>query len=171
MRFDRVTNIATLGLCVLLTAHLAYTYRYLVMSPRLLSDIRDGAVIKDSRDLRLRTAERTLIMITSSKCRFCQESLPFYVRLTAAAPKHNIHTIALTTEDLDVHRTFLAKGGIKVDGIASAEKNKLVVQGTPTLILVSRSGTVLHSWVGKLTTDQESAVMQGVTSESLRSTN
>lgn len=42
--------------------------------------------------------------------------------------------------------------------------NKLGVQGTPTLLLLDDSGTVLQTWVGKLTPEREQAVLSALQS-------
>jgi hypothetical protein len=42
------------------------------------------------------------------------------------------------------------------------------ISGTPTLLLVDRSGTVLNAWIGMLSPRQELEVMRATTAPALR---
>jgi thioredoxin-related protein len=118
-----------------------------------------GEKIADGPGLEFRTAKRTLILFERSTCKFCNESLGFYSRLASLARKNGTRVVALTSEDTGANGNFLATNGVTVDAVLALQDNRLKVFATPTLILVKNDGTVVGSWVGKLTEQKESEVV------------
>ena len=117
------------------------------------------STITDNPRLGLGSAERTLIMITASTCHFCRESLPFYRTMVTRARRAGARIVAVTAEDPDVNRTYLETAGVPVDAVVSASQADIPIRGTPTLILVTRNGSVMKSWVGKLSGSHEAMLM------------
>jgi len=54
------------------------------------------------------------------------------------------------------------RNGVYVDSVVSAAKNKIQIRGTPTLIIVDRSGNVIALWAGQLSADKEHEVMVAI---------
>ena len=100
----------------------------------------------------------TLIMALSEDCIFCQESMPFYRRLTAldtarvqivvAAPPHESGMAA-----------YLASEGVTLDALI-VNTGALPVRGTPALLVVDTEGLVTHAWMGMLDSDREAEVLR-----------
>ena len=67
--------------------------------------------------------------------------------------------IAVLPEDASTAREFLHSNHIVVDQQVSMDIRALGVNGTPTIILVSTKGQVLHAWVGKLTPQREKKLL------------
>lgn len=84
--------------------------------------------------------------------------MPFYKRLTDVAHKKGVRVVGVSTEDLGVHRNFLDRNGLYIDGVVSVITNKIQVRGTPTLVVVNRKGVVLSSWEGAVGPTKESDV-------------
>lgn len=59
-------------------------------------------------------------------------------------------------------KTFLQQHSITPNNIVSEDLTNIQVQGTPTLLLISSSGTVTRSWVGELTETQRQQVVDAL---------
>lgn len=105
-------------------------------------------------------AEKTLLLTLSTDCRFCTESAPFYRRLAAStAGRTDVRLVALLPQSPGESREYLSRHGVEVREVIQARPGSLGVAGTPTLILVNKSGSVIKSWVGRLPEGEESEVM------------
>ena len=151
---NRIVNVAVILACAAVVIHLSL-YAYHLRTPAVPPVYAKGAKIPDTKELGFSSAQRTLILVTHSQCHFCQESMPFYKRLTNAAHKEGVRVVGLSAEDLAVHRDFLTWGGLYVDFVGSMAVNGIKVRGTPTLIEVDRRGVVLSSWEGTVSPAKE----------------
>lgn len=59
-------------------------------------------------------------------------------------------------------RNYLSSLGVQVDDMLQASLSSIDVSGTPTLLLVSRDGRVIRTWLGKLPPDLEREVLLSV---------
>jgi hypothetical protein len=101
-----------------------------------------------------------LILAMSTTCHFCEESIPFYNKLsdglrnTSGSPTF----VALFRESTEQVSAFSQQRGLTVSTVAAVDFRTLHVAGTPTIILLDESGKVVDFWVGKLSTEEEQAV-------------
>lgn len=105
-------------------------------------------------------SERSLVLVLSSNCHFCSESMPFYQRIASARQNKSLRLIAVLPQDLGTSREYLQKSGFLPDAIIQARPDSLGATGTPTLILVDNKGVAVNSWVGKLPADEETEMLQ-----------
>lgn len=68
-------------------------------------------------------------------------------------------------QDVDEGRNYLGYLGVQVDEVLQAPLSSIDVSGTPTLMLMSRQGTVIRTWIGKLPPDLEKEVLLSVGAE------
>jgi hypothetical protein len=163
MTLAKLGNIATLIVCSLVVAHLAYTDRQLFLkSPVLVGSYEKGKKISDSPALGLGTSRQTLILATSSVCHFCTSSMPFYRRLIPTAKASGTRVVGLAVDELTANRDYLLQNGLQVDSLVSGKEQRMNISATPTLILVKNDGTVINSWVGQLSTADERKVESAV---------
>jgi thiol-disulfide isomerase/thioredoxin len=106
-----------------------------------------------------RSNRKSLILYLSTKCRFCDESTPFYQRLTENRPKAPLKIIAVFSQDVDQAKSYLASHRIAVDDVVSSWLGSSGVTSTPTLLLVDENGVVSDFWRGKLNKEVENAVL------------
>jgi hypothetical protein len=107
--------------------------------------------------------EQTLVMAISSTCHFCTESAAFYRDIRA---RSRVHTVAVLPQSVNEGRNYLSKLGVQVDEVLQVPLSSIDVNGTPTLMLVSREGRVVRTWIGKLPPDLENDVLLSVGAES-----
>jgi hypothetical protein len=94
-------------------------------------------------------SDRTIVLALSTTCHFCTDSAPFYQKL-AHDKRTDVRIVALFPQSVREGRTYLDNLGIKVDEVTQSPLNSVGAVATPTLLLVDRQGTIVDSWVGKL---------------------
>jgi hypothetical protein len=106
------------------------------------------------------SAEHTLLIAASSSCHYCQLSRPFYERVLEFSAKRNhlqVITVFPTTDsNVDL---FLKEGNLVSPHVVRADFKSIHVKGTPTLLLVDRSGHIQDFWIGALRESEEATVL------------
>ena len=160
-RVELLANIAIIAVAVLLGAVLVHRYLLTPAPP----DAAEQEQIKPGTKLSLPGVEwgakrRTLLLALSTDCRYCTESAPFYQRLAEEKAKRgDLGILAVLPQTIDESMRYLGEHGIKVDAVRQAAPNAINVRGTPTLIMVDQTGSVVESWVGKLPPQKEAEVL------------
>lgn len=147
---DRATNVAVLMIAVI-------SIWFFFSGQLRLSSTSPQAFYKagDAIDMaKLRHEGPALILVSRSTCPACATSLDFYRQLNEVA------VVAVASESITDNRSFLESGGIKVASLVSLEESELRVNSVPALIAVDSSGRVIQGWLGKLTEESESEVLQ-----------
>ncbi|HTK28924.1 MAG TPA: hypothetical protein VL309_05205 [Vicinamibacterales bacterium] len=122
-----------------------------------------GDRMESIRGLNLDRSATSLLLVLRSSCRFCNESLPFYHRLLDSARNAGVASVALMFDTQNVAGLYVQKNELQVREVVAIQGNQLRrVSGTPTLILIDRTGTVINSWIGKLSEDGESEVFDAI---------
>ena len=105
-------------------------------------------------------SEQTLLLVLQKGCHFCADSAPFYKRLVEEfGNRGTIKLIALLPQDSGEAKEYLNELGINIDNIRTVNPSSLGVTGTPTVLLIDRSGVVKGVWVGRLPADGESEIL------------
>lgn len=162
-RIELISNLAIIVVAILLGVVLVNRY---LLSPSPKSESTEGARIKPGTKLSLPDVDwgrnnKTLLLLLSTNCHFCTESTPFYQRLAQEKAKHGGGTsvIAVMPQSVSEAQKYLSDHGIVVDQITQAAPSAAYATGTPTLIMVDRTGSVVESWIGKLPPEKEVEVL------------
>lgn len=108
-------------------------------------------------------SSETILLALSNKCHFCSESAPFYQRLVGeVAQRKDIQLIAVFPQEVSEARKYLDGLGVSIEQVRQAPLDSLGVRGTPTLVIVDKTGAVKQSWIGRLTLERESDVLSRV---------
>lgn len=101
----------------------------------------------------------TLLVALQPKCQFCTESAPFYKQLAEKQPVgSDIKLIVLSPSPVNVTKSYLNTLGISIQEVRQISLDSIGIAGTPTLLLVDRSGTIKDLWFGRLKQEQEAEV-------------
>jgi hypothetical protein len=108
-------------------------------------------------------SEETIVLALSNRCHFCTESAPFYQTLSRElADRKDVRVVAVFPQQVDEGKKYLDEIRVPITQVAQATLDSLGVRGTPTLVIVDKSGTVKQSWVGRLSTEREAEVLSRV---------
>jgi hypothetical protein len=106
--------------------------------------------------------DQTLVLGLRKGCHFCEDSAPFYQKLLAQQQpgESSPAIVAVFPDTPEEVKGVVASEGLAVQTLAGVPSDKLKISGTPTLLLVDRTGTVLTAWNGMLSPRQELEVMR-----------
>ena len=174
---ERIRKYAEIGsniAIILLVIILGYFHisRSLASPAQPLQKRTESDVIKPGTKIPLASVdwsigERNLLMVLSTTCRFCTESMPFYQRLVHRnVQSKGLRVVAAFPQDTHDARKYLDEHGVTVDEIVKAAPSEAMVRATPTLMLLDKNGVVIQTWVGMLHREKESEVFAQVFSDS-----
>ena len=83
--------------------------------------------------------QNSLLLVVSTNCHFCKDSLPFYKQLTQRT-QGLVNVVGVLPQPQSEGQKFLQDAGIKTDGVVSASPDTIGVRGTPTVLLVDGNG-------------------------------
>jgi thiol-disulfide isomerase/thioredoxin len=105
-------------------------------------------------------SNETVLLALSNKCHFCSESAPFYQKLAQnLAARKDVRVIAVFPQTVDEAKKYLDGLGVPVADVRQASLGSIGVKGTPTLMIVDKTGTVKQAWMGRLSVERESEVL------------
>ena len=135
--------------------------RYL--SPSM--QVEEGSLVdvrlSESIGIDFNAAASTLVMVLSQDCVFCSESMPFYRRLLNQDTSDVQIVVAAPPHETGI-ADYLASEGVMPDSLVFAGSDVLPVRGTPTLLYVNGEGSVTHVWIGLLSAQRETEVIETV---------
>lgn len=104
---------------------------------------------------------RTVVLLLSTTCHFCSESVPFYQKLQQQKP-NGVRLVAVFPQPVEDSRNYLNKLGITITDVVQSSLSSIGVSGTPTVLLVDNNGSVTAAWVGKLSDGEAAKVINQV---------
>lgn len=104
--------------------------------------------------------KKTLILYLSTRCRFCDESMPFYRRLAEKySESKDVKLMAVFPQSVDEAKAHFKSHGVNINEVLNAQLTSIGVTATQTLLLVNESGVVTDMWKGKLPGEKETEVI------------
>lgn len=161
-KIETLSNVAIIVVALILG--ITVVNRYFISAPAkpampVNREIAAGTKLPLS-DVDWSKSDKNLVMVLSTTCHFCVESSPFYQQLTQQkAGRSDVRLITVMPQTVDEAQRYLNEHKITADEIRQANPADVFVKGTPTLIMVDQSGTVIESWAGKLPPDKEVEVL------------
>lgn len=110
----------------------------------------------------LAQSDKTLIFALQPSCRFCTDSAPFYKRIAETNAVSKAQLVAVSPQSIGDTKAYLELLGVPIERIAQIKLNTIGVSGTPSLLLVNKSGSVTKAWVGRLSGVQEEEVLSSL---------
>lgn len=168
-KVELIANVAIIAVSVIIIA--AFVDRFFVRpSSGTAPAQRKDIVYKGSKaaiaDVDWAQSRKNLVLVLSTKCRFCTESMPFYQRLAELrASNENVRMLGVLPQGVEESEKYFSQFGARADRIITASLSDISVQSTPTLLLVDENGTIIESWVGKLPPYREDEVISQVFGE------
>ncbi len=108
-------------------------------------------------------APRTLILFARASCGACQTAQPFLRSLASTVLEHGAAVIvAGHRETVAEDAAFARSLGLGDDAFVPFPAG-LRVRVTPTLVLVDRTGAILHAWEAVGPPDRQQAIARAVT--------
>lgn len=157
-RIETAANIAIILAAVAIV--IAITANHLRQPPHI-STIAEGSRLP-LRNATWRSSEKTFVLAISTTCHFCAESVGFYREVLFECKQQHVRTIAILPQSTEEAEAYLKSVGVAVDEVRQVALSDLQIGGTPTLLLVDKTGIVRSVWFGKLATDREKQVLKSL---------
>lgn len=162
---DRIGQVAFIGMCVVVSA---VGIQRLLASPASPparpAPLEPGTRVELHQALKTDASRGSLVLALSTNCQYCTASMPFYGSLAAldVVRDGRIHMSAVSLQPEEQMREYLQTHRVPPLPVVLFRDSGLVIQGTPTVVLVDRAGTVLNSWAGQLRPAEEEALIREV---------
>lgn len=161
-RVELFANIAIILVAILLGYFLIQRFFFQQnQQPQPPTEIAKGTKIS-LPDVDWQANQKTLLLVLQKGCKFCTESMPFYKTLVERAKEKGIKLVAVLPNSREEGSQYLKENGVEIQEIRQVQLNSVNVRGTPTLILVNDKGEVENSWVGKLPSNVEVKILDGL---------
>jgi len=155
--FKRLT-VADIATCVLVVIAAFAVYRWQIAPQTPKGPEPEYQVGQTIKEIKTPITKTTLVMVTSSGCPHCVNTLPAYRTLLTAARAQGLRVLAVAGEDVTKHREWLATNGIVPDEIMEGRSTGLKIRGTPTTMVIGASNRVRAFEVGEITSDMATRI-------------
>ena len=155
LNLEAIANIAIVFVSVLFVGVLAH--KYFTVSKAYPTPIGEKATISD---FDWEKNKYTVILALQKDCRLCSESAGFYRQLLSEISKlQKIAVIGVLPDPIDTSQEYLHQIGVRVDVIKRMPLSTLKVAGSPSILIVDKTGKIVNGWVGKLSPQEEQNVV------------
>lgn len=164
-KLETLANISIIVIAVVLVG--VVVNKYFLSKPTAVQPARVQPTVGklvNLPDQNWSTQQKTIVLALQTTCRFCNESAPFYKRLVEETKGKSIKIVAVLPQSVEESQAHLKELGVSGIEIKQAPISTLDASGTPTLILTDQSGKVTDFWVGKLSPDKETEVINKINS-------
>lgn len=126
--------------------------------------LKVGDVLPSAGQFNPARSGATLVLVLSTECQFCTDSMPFYSQLMQMQVVKNgrLHVSVASLQAEDAMRGHLDGHGVKVPTVVRIVDTALRISATPTLFLVSADGRIASIWNGRLRRDQEKELQEAI---------
>lgn len=161
-RLEFVTNIAILITCCML-GWLFVSHRQYWLHGTSAPSVPDlkGQILPAIPNVDWPSHHSTLVVAIRLGCHFCEDSLPFYQKLSTLqqSQKLKAYPVVVMPDPRPSGSQLLNTHSVFLNAAFSQPLATLHVSATPTLLLVNEHGQVDRSWVGELTPAQQRDVL------------
>lgn len=157
---DRSVSIAIIISSIVFTTIVINKYLF---THKRASDLPTTPIGKklDFPDINWEGQDYTVIIALQEGCAFCSESGYFYRQLTQeVSEKNNLAIVAVLPNAVESSREYMKTLGVPINEIRQSPLISIGISSTPTLLIADKTGTVVSGWVGKLSSEKETEVLQ-----------
>ncbi len=167
-KIELVANISIILVALLLGGVMVQKYFFaaptVIVNQQLRVEPKIGAKM-EVQNVNWSQQAKTLILALQTGCHYCNDSAPFYKRVIETVRDKNVKLVAVFPTDVEKSVAHLKELGL--DGAMEVQQSSLSslqVSGTPTLILTNEKGEITDYWVGRLSPDKETEVLNKLNS-------
>lgn len=101
-----------------------------------------------------------VVVFLSTKCHFCEASMPFYRHLISERNVENsfINMVAISREPSKTVQDHLLAENVRFDQVYQLQKSNTWLRATPTFLLVDGSGVIKQALIGELNSSRQQEI-------------
>ena len=105
--------------------------------------------------------DSTAVIAMRDGCHFCEESVSFYAHLVSMERQKEIrtHIIFVLPDTKSIGKSDVPENASDSQVFYNVPLRSFGVTGTPSILLIDKSGKIARVWLGRLTPDQENRVI------------
>jgi len=114
-------------------------------------------------------ADRTLVLLLSVHCRYCEMSSPFYRDIAdrikgtmEQGGEAKLQLVAIFPQNEDEVAEYAAREHLSIRSVPDVPLTRLGVSSTPTELLVDSNGIIVEAWTGAPGEDARAAIISRV---------
>lgn len=159
-----LTNAALLTVCLTFLALVARTFVFSPSRSQHGGGLHVNETVQRIQGIDFAGAPRTLLLALSSECDFCSSSIDFYNKLikTPDSVARKVNIVAVFPQRDEIVKKYLIEKQMLVTAVAGVDLSALRVNGTPSIILVDKTGRILEVWTGKLSAESERSLLNSL---------
>ncbi|HUK90388.1 MAG TPA: redoxin family protein [Blastocatellia bacterium] len=103
----------------------------------------------------------TVLLVMSVGCDHCEASAPFYKELLGKlGNRKDVHVVAVLPQSVGQSKDFLDRFDLNITDVKQASLSSIGAKGTPTVMVVDKSGVVTDLWLGTLNDARRSEILK-----------
>lgn len=160
-KLELAVNIGVIVLGAAVLFFLVKTYRASRDASQALQEPRVGDQLPAIPGVDWKVNDRTLVLALRKGCHYCEDSMPFYRRLSELSEQKALkaNLVAVFPDaGSDVDQLVKAEH-LSLKTVSGVPLGTLKISGTPTIILADSSGRIIQDWVGQLSDHQEQQLL------------
>jgi hypothetical protein len=108
--------------------------------------------------------QRNVVLLLSSQCHFCEESLPLYQELSRLRQRagNDFSLLAVGLEAPEALGKYLSRSNVGVDNVMQVPRGFAGVRFTPAVFVVDSYGVIQKAFLGKLDGDHEKQLLHSL---------
>jgi hypothetical protein len=179
MKLDRAVGFAIILLCLAIIADLVVRHFFPGASPgtrAMASSVaasparpvrpqyQVGEIFQALPGLSPEPGMASLLFVVREGCRYCENSIPFYQRVTAAAraARAKVKLVGICPSTTEACQKYFESSDVRMDEAVGIQNKGLKVPGTPTIVMIDEGGRVEGVWAGELPIEREMEVLGAI---------
>lgn len=108
--------------------------------------------------------QRNVVLLLSSQCHFCEESLPLYQELSRLRQQtgNDFSLLAVGLETPETLGKYLTQSKVSVDNVLQVKRGFAGIHFTPAVFVVDSHGVIQEAFLGKLDETHEKQLLHSV---------
>lgn len=159
------TTISFFVIAAAFLVFLGWKHYHREATAQLEPGLRKDAALPPLNGVAYAESSQTLIIALETSCQECVASTAFYNRLQdlkQGKAENDIRIVAIFPNGPGEVKEYVERSKLQVQTVAGVDFAQLNLAGTPTLMVVTREGTIRDFWVGKLPENVEQEVVRGI---------
>jgi len=159
------TNLALLivAVCILAVIVTGY-YKRRVAVPQLQAGLQKGDRLPPIPNVDYRLTEHTLLLVVSTRCEYCRQSLAFYKEISDKVHQNSNATqvVAVFPNAPAEVEQYTRDNNLDFHTVPAVKLADVRVSATPTIFLVGRDGSIQDFWIGALSAPSQQEVLRTI---------
>jgi hypothetical protein len=107
-------------------------------------------------------SQRNVVLLLSSNCHFCKESIPLYQKLSSLRRQGRFSLLAVGSEESKSLADYTHQNGVETDNVLQVRSGFAGITFTPAVFVVDSHGVIQKAFLGKLNKSDEARLLDFV---------